>query len=299
MISKVSSNQIDSVVLWFSLWRYLLPQQSKPLEQNPGGFRPQYMPIILSASVYMFTFLLLALLDSAAPFHRGLMYTEEQARKKILPKPPAAQKYQATPTDVFPHPPHQWGGSVAERGALPISKPQHTGVRQTKFLTPWKIGERSHPCTAGAPAQAPPKRSLQSELRREAVPCHSRSQARQNWWVKFYRQANCRLVQATTEKRGASLHEELPKARAPASCSATCCWTSTAFPKSWFLANLGSKCNRCKKWLQDSNWSEAGLLLPSSEELAYGQVILKIRHDPPSGNYQQIKCPVYSLDQEI
>lgn len=150
------------------------------MEQNPGGFRPQYLPIILSASVHMFTFLLLALLHSAAPFHRSLMYTEEQARKKILPKPPAAQKYQATPTYVFPHPSHQWGGSVAEHGALPISKPQHTGVRQTKFLTPWKIGKSSHPRTAGAAAKAPPKPPLQRELRKETVPCHSRSQASRN-----------------------------------------------------------------------------------------------------------------------
>lgn len=42
--------------------------------------------------------------------------------------PPAAQKYQATPTRFFPHPPHQWGGSVAEHSALSVSKPQHTGV---------------------------------------------------------------------------------------------------------------------------------------------------------------------------
>lgn len=52
----------------------------------------------------------------------------------------------------------------------------------------------------------------------------------------------------------------------------------------YFLTNLGSECDCCEKWLQDSNWSEAGLLLPSSKELAHGQVILKSRHDPSSSS---------------
>lgn len=66
----------------FSLQWCLFPQQSKPVELNPGGFRPQYMPIFLSTCMYMFMFLLLALLESAEPFHEGLTYTKEQARKQ-------------------------------------------------------------------------------------------------------------------------------------------------------------------------------------------------------------------------
>lgn len=133
----------------FSLQRCLFPQQSKGAEQNPLGFRPQYMPAFLSTCMYMFTFLSLARLESTAPFHEGLMYTKEQARKKQTGgkrrpnwRTPAAQKSQAAPTHVFPHPPHQWGGPVAEHGAVSIDKPQHPGVRRRKFPAPRKNREK-------------------------------------------------------------------------------------------------------------------------------------------------------------
>lgn len=145
--------------------------------------------------------------------------------------PPAAQKYQATPTRIFPHPPHQWGGSVAQHAALSVSKPQHPSVRQRKFPTPSKIEKSSHPCTAAAPALAPPKQCLQRGLRKETVSCHATSQAKQYWWVKFYMRANCMLMQAAREWCNASWREELREMCVP-SCTATARWTSAAPPES-------------------------------------------------------------------
>lgn len=54
--------------------------------------------------------------------------TSQETNAAQTKAPPAAQKCQATPTHVFPHPPHQGGGSGAEHGALSVSKPQHPGV---------------------------------------------------------------------------------------------------------------------------------------------------------------------------
>lgn len=71
-----------------------------------------------------------------SPTQKNKPGNKQAANAARTKAPPAAQKYQATPTHVFPHPPHQWGGSVAEHGALSVSKPQHPGVGQRKFPTP-------------------------------------------------------------------------------------------------------------------------------------------------------------------
>lgn len=58
-----------------SLCECLFPQQSKPMEQTPDGFRPKHVPIFLPVCVCvcMFMFLLLSLRESTSPFHEDLM----------------------------------------------------------------------------------------------------------------------------------------------------------------------------------------------------------------------------------
>lgn len=40
----------------FSLCECLFPQQSKPMEQTPDGFRPKYMPIFLPACACVYVY---------------------------------------------------------------------------------------------------------------------------------------------------------------------------------------------------------------------------------------------------
>lgn len=93
----------------FSLCKYLFPQQSKPVEQTPDGFRPKYIPIFLpTCACVRLCFCFLLYVRAPHPFMKSWCKQKNKPENQQVANgaqtkaPPAAQKYQTTPTPLLP-----------------------------------------------------------------------------------------------------------------------------------------------------------------------------------------------------
>ena len=192
-----------------------------PTEQNSGA-KPWWLQASVRAHISFNLYVYVCVSFACSPWECCTLswrsdvhkWTSQETNKQQMP-PKLKQHLQHKNTRQLPSqlpPPTTSMGRLSGRARRSVRwQAQHPGIGQRKIPAPQKIRNSSHPCTAAAPVQALPKQPLQRGLWKETVSCHARSQAKQYWWVKFYVQANCKLMQPATEWCNVPLREELPE----------------------------------------------------------------------------------------